>query len=255
MPKRNPVLIIASEENSSLYQDFPMPGEEMMIIPAGQAVCSMIFRDIDLVLLDCGFDVRLGVGILVDIKQRFPGIPVLFLSDDSSEELVIEIFRKGARDFIRKPFDLFLLQEQANQLLRAKRGTRELRERTASGHEDNLSAGHLCGVAGLAPGIMKVVCHLETNYVKNCTLDKMASMAGMSKAHFCRTFKEQVGMSPVRYHKFIRIQRARQLLHNYSLSIAAAAYRVGFHDASNFNKNFRQFVGVSPTAYRSSLKI
>jgi AraC-like DNA-binding protein len=255
MPKRNPVLIIASEVNSSLYQDLPMPGEEMMIVPAGQAVCSMIFRDIDLVLLDCGFDVRLGVGILVDIKHRFPGIPVLFLSDDSSEELVIEIFRRGARDFIRKPFDLFLLQEQVNQLLRAKRGTRELRDRTATGHEHNHLAGHLCGVEGMAPGIMKVVCHLETNYVKNCKLDKMASMAGMSKAHFCRTFKEQVGMSPVRYHRFIRIQRARQLLHNYSLSIAAAAYRVGFHDVSNFNKNFRKFVGVSPTAYRSSLRI
>lgn len=255
MSKRNPVLIIASEGTSSLYQDFPLPGEEMIIIPAGKAVCSMIFRDIDLVLLDCGFDVRLGVGILVDIKQRFPRIPVLFLSDDSSEELVIEIFRKGARDFIRKPFDLFLLQEQINQLLRAKRGARELRDRTASGHEHNLSAGHLCGVAGLAPGIMKVVCHLETNHVKNCTLDKMASLSGMSKAHFCRTFKEQVGMSPVRYHKFIRIQRARQLLHNYSLSIAAAAYQVGFQDISNFNKNFRRFVGVSPTAYRSSLRI
>jgi AraC-like DNA-binding protein len=231
-----------------------MPGEEMIIIPTGQGVCSMIFRDFDLVLLDCGFDVRLGAEILVDIKQRFPRIPVLFLADDSSEELVIEIFRKGARDFIRKPFDLFLLQEQVNQLLRAKRGARELRNRTASGHEHNLLAGHLCGVAGLAPGIMKVVCHLETNYVKNCRLDKMAGMAGMSKAHFCRTFKEQVGMSPVRYHKFVRIQRAKQLLHNYSLSIAAAAFRVGFQDASNFNKNFRQFVGVSPTVYRSTLK-
>jgi len=255
MPNRNPVLIIASEENSSLYQDLPIPGEEKMIMPAGQAVCSIIFRDIDLVLLDCGFDVRLGVEILVDIKQRFPRIPVLFLSDDSSEELVIEIFRRGARDFIRKPFDLFLLQEQVNQLLRAKRGARELRDRTATVHEHNLSAGHLCGVAGLAPRIMKVVCHLETNYVKNCKLAKMAKMAGMSKAHFCRTFKEQVGMSPVRYHKFIRIQRAKQLLHNDSLSIAAASYRVGFHDVSNFSKNFRQFVGVSPRAYRFSLRI
>ena len=132
MPNRNPVLVIASDQNSDLYQNIAIHGEEMMIIPPGKAVCSMIFRDIDLVLLDCGFDVRLGVGILVDIKQRFPRIPVLFLSDDSSEELIIEIFRKGARDFIRKPFDLFLLQEQVNQLLRAKRGARELRERAAS---------------------------------------------------------------------------------------------------------------------------
>jgi AraC-like DNA-binding protein len=91
--------------------------------------------------------------------------------------------------------------------------------------------------------------------VENFKLGTMASMAGMSKAHFCRAFKEQVGMSPVRYHRFIRIQRARHLLHNDNLSIAAAAYRVGFHDVSNFNKNFRKFVGVSPTSYRSSLRI
>ena len=254
MLRRNPVLIIAAEENRSLYQDFPLPGEEIMIVSPGQAVCSMVFRDIDLVLLDCGFDVRLGVGILIDIKQRFPRIPVLFLSDDSSEELVIEIFRRGARDFIRKPFDLFILMEQVKQFLCAKRGARELRERTANGLEHNLSAGHLCGSTGLAPGIMKVVCHLETSYEKNCKLDEMARMAAMSKAHFCRTFKEQVGMSPVRYHKFIRIQRAMLLLHNSSLPVAAAAYRVGFHDVSNFNKNFRDFVGVSPSAYRSSLR-
>lgn len=254
MTRKNPILIIASDENRAQYENFPMPGEEIIVIPTGQAVCSMIFRDIDLVLLDCGFDVRLGLEILIDIKQRFQGIPVLLLSDDGSEELVIDIFRKGARDFIRKPFDLFLLREQISQLLRAKRAARELRDRTASGHELHLLAGHLCGVAGLTPGIMKVVCHLETNYAQSCNLEKMACMAGMSKAHFCRIFKEQVGMSPVRYHKFIRIQRARLLLHNYSLPVATAAYRVGFHDVSNFNKHFRNFVGVSPSTYRSSLR-
>lgn len=253
MRRKNPILVIASTEDGARYRDFPLPDEEFVIIPYGQAICSMIFRDVDLVLLDCGFDTRLGVEVLTDLKQRFTGIPVLFLSDQSSEDLVINVFRRGARDFIRKPFEVFLLREQITKLLRAKRSAREIRGRLDNAQELKQADGNLCGAAGLSAEIMKVVCYLEKNYIKSLPLSELASMANMSKAHFCRTFKDQVGMTPVRYLKYVRVQRAKQLLHNYSLTIAATAYRVGFCDVSNFNKNFRQFVGVSPTAYRRSL--
>jgi AraC-like DNA-binding protein len=252
MVQKNPVLIVASQEDEDYYHNFPLPAEEIMHVPYGQAICSVLVREIDLVLLDSGFDVGFGLQLLFDLKARFPRVPIIFVTDQSSEEIIIAAFKGGARDFFQKPLPIFKVRNVIMELLQAKRGVREHRD-ILKNNMPAQQAGHLCEIGVLQPAVMKVVCHIEANYKEGFSLDQMTELASMSKYHFVRLFSREVGMSPVRYLKFVRIQRAKELLKRTDLSVFSAAMRVGFRDVSNFNKNFKSFEGCTPVQYRSNL--
>jgi AraC-like DNA-binding protein len=253
MVQKHPVLIITSEEDESYYQNFPLPAEEIMLVPYGQAICSVLVREIDLVLLDSGFDPGFGLKLLADLKARFPRVPVLFVTDNSSKDIIVAAFKNGARDFFQKPLPVLKVRDVIMELLRAKRGVHEQRDVLRDNGSDQ-QAGHLCEIGELQPAVMKVVCQIEANYKEGFSLEQMAALANMSKYHFVRLFNREVGMSPVRYLKFVRIQRAKELLKRTELSVFSTAMRVGFGDVSNFNKNFRKFEGCTPVEYRSNLR-
>lgn len=60
-------------------------------------------RETDLIILDCGVETASCVSLLKNIKMAQPETPVIFVADTSSEELVIEVFKSGARDYFKKP--------------------------------------------------------------------------------------------------------------------------------------------------------
>jgi AraC family transcriptional regulator len=82
------------------------------------------------------------------------------------------------------------------------------------------------------------------------TISDLAAVAGLSQYHFIRAFKDTVGLQPYQYVLSERIHRARGLLSKPDLSLRDVALAVGFSDASQLNRVFRKFVGVTPTAYR-----
>jgi AraC-like DNA-binding protein len=253
MIRKFPTIIACALEDVSYYRNFPLPNEELHVVPYGQAFCSVLSQQIDLIVIDCGFDARLGLRLLEDLKTRFPDVPILFVTEQSSEEIILRAFKVGARDFFQKPLSVFNVRSTMMELLKAKREVRNhLRVATVSGSERPVT-GTLCQIGVLQPAVMKVVCHIESNYQKSISLDQMASLASMSKYHFVRLFRLEAGMSPVRYLKFVRIQRAKELLKRADLSVFSTAHRVGFQDVSNFNKNFKNIEGCTPSQYRSKL--
>lgn len=253
MIRKFPIIIACAPEDVAYYRNFPLPNEELQVVPYGQAVCSVLSQEIDLIVIDCGFDARLGLGLLEDLKTRFPGVPILFVTEQSSEEIILRAFKVGARDFFQKPLPVFNVRSTMMELLKAKREVRD-HLRVANVSENKQTGnGTLCQIGILQPAIMKVVCHIESNYQKVISLDQMAALASMSKYHFVRLFRREAGMSPVRYLKFVRIQRSKELLKRADLSVFSAAHRVGFQDVSNFNKNFKNIEGCTPSQYRSRL--
>ena len=91
---------------------------------------------------------------------------------------------------------------------------------------------------------------IDAKISNDITISGLAAVAGLSQFHFIRAFKDTVGLSPYQYVLSERIRRARGLLSKRDLSIADVALAVGFSDASQLNRVFRKFVGVTPTAFR-----
>jgi AraC family transcriptional regulator len=91
---------------------------------------------------------------------------------------------------------------------------------------------------------------VDAKISNDITISDLAVVAGLSQFHFVRAFKDTVGLTPYQYVLSERVRRARGLLSKRDLSIADVALAAGFHDASQLNRMFRKFVGVTPTAFR-----
>ncbi len=94
---------------------------------------------------------------------------------------------------------------------------------------------------------------LEANFSSDFLMDEVAGKVGLSHRSFMRRFKKATGETPLNYLQRVRIETAKELLANSSLSIDQISYRVGYEDASYFSRLFRRAVGETPGRYRSRM--
>jgi AraC family transcriptional regulator len=84
-------------------------------------------------------------------------------------------------------------------------------------------------------------------------LNELASLVGLSVAHFSHSFKLSYGVAPYRYVMQRRIERAKHLLRTTNDTITCVSTRVGFSSHSRFTRSFVRAVGAKPSVYRSEL--
>jgi len=106
---------------------------------------------------------------------------------------------------------------------------------------------------GLTPFMLQrtiayILAHLELPL----PLVELAAVAQMSPAYFARLFKGATGQTPHQYVLRCRMERAKHLLTETTLSLHAIGARVGYADHSHFTALFRQSVAITPKAYRDA---
>jgi AraC-like DNA-binding protein len=115
------------------------------------------------------------------------------------------------------------------------------------------SAPQASSVGGLTPrALQRIREYIEGHLAENIELEMLADIAGLSKWHFARAFKQTVGTPPHFYLIQRRLERAQELLAETNLSLGQIALRSGFSDQSHFSRRFRMFLGVSPRSFRWS---
>jgi AraC-like DNA-binding protein len=77
-------------------------------------------------------------------------------------------------------------------------------------------------------------------------VEEVARGIGMSVSGFHHHFKEVTAMSPLQFQKQLRLQEARRIMVGEALDAATAGYRVGYEDASQFNREYKRFFGLTP---------
>ena len=85
-------------------------------------------------------------------------------------------------------------------------------------------------------------------------LEKLASIAGYSKYHFSRIFKEYNGVSYIQYINGKRIKAAERLMADSSYPITEVAMQCGFASLTTFNRAFKKAKGCTPTEFRKMYK-
>lgn len=99
---------------------------------------------------------------------------------------------------------------------------------------------------GQAHRIVKVVSRLRTDFDKPLRIEAIAREIGMSPSGLHHHFKAVTAMSPLQFQKQLRLHEARRLMLDESLDAASAGYRVGYDDASHFNREYKKFFGEPP---------
>ncbi|WP_168123016.1 AraC family transcriptional regulator [Paenibacillus sp. HB172176] len=85
-------------------------------------------------------------------------------------------------------------------------------------------------------------------------LDSLARKAHLSPGHLSHLFNQSLGMPPMEYLRRCRLQLAKELLLNTSLSLKDISLRIGFGEQSQFSRSFRAAEGISPLQYRRQWK-
>jgi len=96
----------------------------------------------------------------------------------------------------------------------------------------------------------KAIDYLDEYYMEDVSLEAVAKVAGFSKFHFSRLFKQYSGYTFYDYLCFRRIKSAVNLLLNPDLSVTEIALQSGFASLSTFNRTFKRLKDCTPSEYR-----
>jgi AraC-like DNA-binding protein len=94
--------------------------------------------------------------------------------------------------------------------------------------------------------ITEAITRLQNEFNRPLRIEEVARELGMSVSGFHQHFKTLTAMSPLQFLKQLRLQEARRLMLGEGLDAASAGYRVGYDDASYFNREYKKLFGAPP---------
>lgn len=103
--------------------------------------------------------------------------------------------------------------------------------------------------------ILQSLHHISTNIDKPVNVEDLAAMSFLTKDHFIRLFKKQMGCTPGKYINQKKIEKAQQTLLLRNISIKDLAYSLGFENISYFNRLFCKMTGTNPGIYKKKIRI
>lgn len=92
------------------------------------------------------------------------------------------------------------------------------------------------------------------NYSETISLNEIAKVANMTKNAFCKYFKKRTNKTYIQFLNEFRIETASTFLQeNNDYSVAEIAYKVGYRNISNFNKQFKVVKKMNPSEFRTTV--
>ena len=82
------------------------------------------------------------------------------------------------------------------------------------------------------------------------SIQEIAKHLDISEVHLRRIFKISANISPAKYINFLRLEKAKNMLHSSNFTIAEIAESVGFDDQFYFSRLFKKETGLPPVSYR-----
>ncbi|WP_027856722.1 AraC family transcriptional regulator [Marinobacterium jannaschii] len=204
------------------------------------------------ICFDFDYPDQQGLNLLRQMRLTYPAIPLLMMSMQHSEPLVLWALRVRVWDFVFKPVPALLAQKQCQALQQQTRSTSHWEES--------------CLIEGNAPRLPDevryysessemrelhpAVSHMQQHYGEKISEEAVAALCGMRTFRFSRTFKKAFGVTFQEHLQKIRLDEAKRLLKTPNISILEIALTVGFHDQSYFARVFKKRIGLTPKQYR-----
>ncbi|GAA0177865.1 response regulator [Clostridium sediminicola] len=96
--------------------------------------------------------------------------------------------------------------------------------------------------------------YINNNYDKKIYLNDVAEYVGFSPYYFSRLFKKSTGMNLSEYINRFRIEKSKEIMSDFDLSLKEVSEKVGYEDFSYFSTVFQKYEDCLPSKYRKTLK-
>lgn len=105
---------------------------------------------------------------------------------------------------------------------------------------------HIAMLNGRSHRITQALKWIRESFDQPLRIESLAEELGMSLSSFYYHFKAVTEMTPLQFQKQLQLQEARRLMLSEELDAATAGYRVGYNDASQFNREYKRLFGRPP---------
>lgn len=209
-------------------------------------------HDLDIVITDYKLPDISGLEVLIKVKEIRSTLPVIIMTGYGDEDVAVKVFKHGARDYLKKPFESIQLIKAIDFCLSLKSIDKDRPRRVMTHETDSVATKLISSVKSHdhTYKMERALKYIEDNCSFKLNIEKVAKQACISKSHFSKIFKKMVGCTYQSYLNKIRIDKARTMLLNPNNTITYVAYSVGYYDLTHFERIFKKIVGQTPTQYR-----
>ncbi len=199
----------------------------------------------DLILSDVMMPRRDGFELCHTLKEdpRTSHIPIVLLTAQADDESRIAGLKRGADDYLAKPFRQEELLARLENLLETRR---RLQERfrnleTQPTHEGEAEPMEDAFIRSVREAV-------EANIDDvNFGIQRLCRAVALSRSQLHNKIKALTGLSTALFIRSIRLHRARQLLAQPHMNVSQVAYEVGFKDPRYFTRTYAEEFGENPS--------
>jgi AraC family transcriptional regulator len=118
-----------------------------------------------------------------------------------------------------------------------------------------------CAAETATPTVMplwrlrRVEQYVDTRLGQSIALDELAAVAGVSRRHLTRSFRQQTGETPHRWIMLRRTERAREMIDQTDTPLSEIALICGFASQSHLTMVFKKLFGISPNRWRRRVQV
>jgi AraC-like DNA-binding protein len=188
------------------------------------------------------------LGALRATRQRHPSVPILMLTEHHTADLALWALRTRVWDYLVKPVSQADFDERIDELrdLLAPAADRLPPQPSSSPVPEKARPSNASARRSTRPAVELA----QQHYDEPLCVTAAAKLCCMSNFHFCRSFKQDHGLT---FHEFVircRLSQAERLLKTTDRPVKDIAYSVGFNDVAHFTRTFKRYLGVCPTELR-----
>lgn len=236
---------------------------KILIVDDEKAICDSIRCKIGRLRHQCFYDIAVSYSVVDALqlyRQLLPQVVITDLNMPSVNGFVfIEELRKLSKEciiFVLSGYNDFAYVRKAflsgiNDYLLKPVSIDELDEKLQA---YSRKGSHIDVVSAMPQDIIaKTEEFIRLNLRRNITMKDAAENVRLSYNYFSRVFNECTGSSFPAYLLKIRMEYSKKLLADPTLRISEIADKIGYDDQNQFSRDFKKYIGKSPSQYRNEV--
>lgn len=205
----------------------------------------------DLIIADIKMPFMNGLEMIDCIKEFKHNTKFIILSAYPDFNYARHAIKSGVIDYLMKPVNrmelISLLKSVEQKIDNEKAEESKLNKLIATDNNSYISTNENIKERKIIEAAKQ---YIITNFSIDLSLESVASYVNMNPNYFSGLFKEESGENFIDFLTRVRIEKAKELLDDYSLKVYEISEMVGYYSPKHFSKVFKRVVGITPIEYR-----